>query len=253
MTAIPNNPIINARYQVAGLIFFWIDYFFYGRKTKFLAAMLVVGVLVAPSLQVFRHYDSTTQDFQSNGLFGSTLLAKDYDAFLMSCYTMLTVDAAGVGWGSNLVGAVLFFVPRAMWTNKPEPTAWIVYDIAAHTTDLGTNNLSTPLMAEGYYAFGWAGALLIALCYWWGITKITLVSRRNPDSWAFLFRCVCTGLALIFLRGTLIVGVSALAGTFAAAAIPAFLLRFTGRRHALRSGRGLGARVPTIARNSRHF
>jgi hypothetical protein len=222
-----NNPLILPRYQLAGLAFFAIDYFFYGKKTKFLAIFLITGVLLAPLFQTFRHEDgSTGEELKESGLVGAPLLSMDYDAFRMSCYTMLTVENDGISWGSNLLGAGLFFIPRAVWSNKPLPTAWIIYATADHSAELGTSNLSTPLMAEGYFSFGWIGALAIAFFYWWGISKVTLLSGRDPDSWMFLLRSLFVGLVLIFLRGTLTVSVSAVAGQFAALAIPGFLIRY---------------------------
>ena len=225
--AMINNPLINPRYQLAGLGFFAIDYMFYGKRTKLLAVMLIVGVLIAPALQAVRTSDSISESSitEDTGLFSNTLLSMDYDAFRLSCYTMLTVDKAGISWGSNLLGAALFFVPRSWWPEKPPQTSWVVYETMTHTYDVGTSNLSTPLMAEGYYAFGWVGALSISILYWWVVSRITLLSRKDAYSWTFLSRCVFAGLVLIFLRGTLIVGVSAVVGSLVAAAIPAILIR----------------------------
>ena len=236
-----NNPVIQPRYQLAGLAFFFIDYMFYGKKTKLLAALLIVGVLLAPIFQGFRRSDQIDVSVFSGDakLFSETLLSMDYDAFPMSCYTMLTVDNAGISWGSNILGAVSFFVPRSWWPDKPPPTSWVIYDTMSHWSEVGTDNLSTPLMAEGYYAFGWIGALAISLLYWWLVSEIIRFSRRDPNSWWFLLRCVFSGLVLILLRGTLTVGVSALVSYFVAAAIPAFLIshRFKSR------DRFLGARL----------
>lgn len=251
LVAVIDNPVVHARYQLAGLVFFAVDYYFYGRRTKFLAVMLIVGVLIAPALQVFR-YEHSSDASGGGGLFDSTLLSKDYDAFQMSSYTIFTVDRAGIGWGSNILGATLFFVPRALWTSKPEPTAWIIYEVANSSTELGTSNLSTPLMAEGYFAFGWPGALLIAFLYWWAIARVTRLSWKDANSWAFLSRCLLAGLVLIFLRGTLTVGVSAVAGYFAAAAIPAFLLHLGAtRRRLLRQDLRSVTSVASVTRNSR--
>lgn len=255
LVAVINNPIVNPRYQLAGLIFFAIDYFFCGRRTKLIAILLVVGVLVAPLLQVFRYKISSDDAPEGSSIFSSTLLSKDYDAFQISCYTMLTVEGSGISWGSNILGATLFFVPRAVWQGKPEPTAWIVYEVANHSTDLGTSNLSTPLMAEGYFAFGWPGALLISILYWWTIARTTELSWKDRSSWVFLSRCLFAGLVLIFLRGTLTVGVSAVAGYFVAAAIPAHLLRMGITRRSLRrrSGEGTVTGAGAIRRSSRLF
>ncbi len=233
LASVLNNPIIQPRYQLAGLAFFFIDYMFYGKKTKLLAALLIVGVLLGPVFQSFRHSDQIDASAFSEDAkpFSETLLSMDYDAFPMSCYTMLTVDNAGISWGSNILGAVSFFVPRSWWPDKPPPTSWVVYDTMSHLSEVGTNNLSTPLMAEGYYAFGWVGALAISLLYWFLVSEIIRRSRKDLESWWFLLRCVFSGLVLILLRGTLTVGVSALVSYFVAAAIPAFLIshRFKSR------------------------
>ena len=234
IAAVINNPLVHPRYQLASLAIFAVDYFFYGRRTKLLAVMLAVGVFVAPVLQAFRYSTADAGSIsESNQPFGETFLSMDYDAFQMSCYTMITVNDGGIAWGGNLLGAALFFVPRSWWPSKPEPTAWVIYDTVSHTRNPGTVNLSTPLMAEGYYAFGWVGALLISLAYWWGISKVIIISWKNSRFWAFLCRCLFAGLALIFLRGTLTVGVSAVAGFFLAAAIPGYLInhrfKLTGR------------------------
>jgi hypothetical protein len=235
LAGIINNPLVNPRYQLAGLAFFTIDYMFYGKRTKLLAVLLIVGTMLAPLFQVFRYADEESSASNSASLFSQTFLSMDYDAFQLSCYTMLTVDKDGLAWGSNLLGAALFFVPRSLWPDKPLQTSWIIFETIDHSKDAGTNNLSTPLMAEAYFAFGWPGALAISFLFWWGISKVTYLSRKDPTSWMFLWRCLFAGLALIFLRGTLIVGVSAVVGAFAVAAIPAFLIKHrfrTVRRYA---------------------
>jgi NADH:ubiquinone oxidoreductase subunit 6 (subunit J) len=240
MAAILNNPLINARFKLAGLAFFFIDYMFYGKRTKLLAVLLIVGVLFAPAFQAFRTNEFS---FSRNTEFGEisqynklgdtsryddvskALLSMDYDSFQVSCYTMLMVDNAGISWGSNILGALLFFVPRTWWPEKPPPSSWVIYGTMIGYREVGTNNLSTPLIAEGYYAFGWAGALVISFLYWWGSSRITVLSQKDLDSSMFLLRCVFVGLVLIILRGTLLIGVAAVVGSFLAATIPAFLIK----------------------------
>jgi hypothetical protein len=245
LAAIPNNPLIQPRYHLAALAFFFIDYMFYGKRTKAMAVLLIAGVFLAPAFQVFRYDHPLSQNSISDDASPSivdTLLTMDYDAFTTSCYTLLTVREDGISWGSNILGAVAFFVPRALWPEKPPPTSWVIYDTMTHSSEVGTDNLSTPLMAEGYYAFGWLGAVAISLFFWWCISEITKYTRDGSRPWLFLLRCVFSGLVLIILRGTLTVGVSALASSFVAAAIPMLLIRVRLRRSA-RSRRVLSHRL----------
>lgn len=233
LAAIPNNPLIQPRYQLAGLAFFFIDYMFYGKRTKAIVILLIAGVLLAPVFQAFRYSNPFSEESLSDDAPPSIvdkLVTMDYDAFTTSCYTMLTVRERGISWGSNVLGAVAFFVPRTLWPAKPPPTAWVIYDTMTHSSDVGTDNLSTPLMAEGYYAFGWMGAVAISLLFWWCISGIMTYTRDGSPDWLFLLRCVFSGLVLIILRGTLTVGVSALAGSFVAAAIPMLLIKVRFRK-----------------------
>jgi oligosaccharide repeat unit polymerase len=246
LAAVPNNPLIQPRYHLAGLAFFFIDYMFYGKRTKAIVLLLIAGVLLAPVFQTFRYSNPFSQESISDDAPPSivdTLRTMDYDAFTTSCYTLLTVREEGISWGSNILGAVAFFVPRALWPGKPPPTSWVIYDTMTHSSEVGTDNLSTPLMAEGYYAFGWIGAVAISLLFWWCVSEIMRCTRDGSHPWIFLLRCVFSGLVLIILRGTLTVGVSALASSFVAAAIPMFLIEVRLRRSRHRSKRLLSRRL----------
>jgi hypothetical protein len=211
---------------LAGFLFFFLDFFFKGKRTALMAAAIALGVLIAPSLNAYRSKVTVLEAEQyASGLsFNQTLLSYDYDSFQILAYTFLTVDKIGTAKGMNIVGAFMFFVPRSWWPQKPEPTCFTIYDQMLDYRSVGTNNLSTPLMAEGYYAFGWLGVLLVSLAYWWFVFWIDRISRKDSGSLSFLWRCVFSGLVLIFLRGTLMVATGAVFGAMIASAIPWLLL-----------------------------
>lgn len=215
-----NNPIVTARFELAGFGIFLIDYLSRGKAMKLIAVFLVAGVLLAPAFQVFRYEEPGEQIQTETNPFSNTELPYDYDAFQMLCYTIVTVDQGGVVWGANILGSALFFVPRSWWPEKPEQSSHIIYFTIHGYREVGTNNLSNPVMAEGYYAFGWIGALLISLLYWGAVSRIVVLSRRSPDSFVFLLRCVFAGLTLIVLRGTLIVAAGVVAGSAVSAGLP---------------------------------
>ncbi len=97
---------------------------------------------------------------------------------------------------------------------------YIIYSTILNYRYIESNNLSTPLMAEGYYAFWWFGAFLISVLYWVGISRVVVLSRRNPNSFIFLLRCVLAGLTLITLRGSLMPVASMIVGAAFSAAAP---------------------------------
>ena len=212
-SAVINNPLITSRFKLAGLGFFFVDYFFRGTRIKLLVFVLVVGISLAPLFQVFRYEGTSLKDTT----YGDKYISTDYDAFQMLCYTFLSVDRNGLTWGSNLAGAVLFWVPRSVWQEKPEPSSFEIYYTAHRYKEVGTNNLSVPLMIEGYYAFSWVGLVLISVLYWWAISRLFIKSMRDSNSLVFVLRCVVTGVVLIVLRGPLVIGVTAVVGNFLAA------------------------------------
>lgn len=69
----------------------------------------------------------------------------------------------GITYGLQLVGAFLFFVPRALWPSKPVGTGCMMF------TDLGYSftNVSAPLPMEGLLNFGYPGVILFALIFGW--------------------------------------------------------------------------------------
>jgi hypothetical protein len=238
-----NNPLISARFKLAGLVFFFLDYFFRGKSIKLIIAILVLGIFLAPMFQMFRHGGTNI----SSTTYGDKYISTDYDAFQMMCYTFLTVDRNGLSLGSNISGATLFWVPRSIWRAKPEPSSFEIYFTAHRYKEVGTNNLSVPLMIEGYYAFSWVGLCLISILWWWGITSLHTHSQKNSDSLTFVLRCVITGVVLIILRGPLVIGVTAVVGNFAAALLVWRVFRNSQPRLPLSaiSRRLSGVREPT--------
>lgn len=221
LAAIINNPMSSPRFYLAGLGFFFVDYMMRGQNVRLLAVLLVSGILAAPLFHIFRHESPLPVAVEHDkSILEETLISMDYDAFQIANYTILTVQDNGMSWGNNLLGAVLFFAPRKIWPGKPEPTPFIIYEKVIEYRMVGTNNLSTPLMAEGFYAFSWVGAIGISILFWYGITVLTRKSYNDPNGWAFLVRCVMVGLTLILLRGSLTVGMSAVVGFAFAAFVP---------------------------------
>lgn len=234
IATIINNPIIMARYKLAGLAFFFIDFFLNGKQIRLLVLAIMLGVSVSPLLSHAFRYEDKTISHNKVKSFKDTFLSYDYDAFQLTCYTLFKTNKDGVTWGSNIAGAAFFFIPRSLWESKPPQTSHVIYNTMLKYRGVGTKNLSTPLIAEGYYALSWAGALGIGFFYWWLISWVLVRSRKSVDSAAFLVRCVFTGLVLIFLRGSLIVGMHAIIGSLIAAFIP-WALFYLGKKKPLQS------------------
>jgi hypothetical protein len=233
--ALLNNPIIMPRFALAGVIFFLIDYIGRGRHVRWMSVLIAVGICVAPLLHVMRYETSEDSVPQSTyGIFDETFLAMDYDAFQLLTYTIVAVDRNGVTGGGNILGAVLFFVPRAWWPNKPEPSAKEIAKTIDHFRAVPTDNLSTPIMAEGFFALSWLGAFGISIAWWSVLTFIERRAVEFPESLMSIYKSVAVGLMLIVLRGTLMIGIAAFVGWCAAASLVWFIFQFGKSRLFLR-------------------
>ena len=141
----------------------------------------------------------------------------DYDVFQMIGNTIKVVNEDGAVGGSNFLGAILFFVPRAVWPEKPHGTGWIVGRQVGYTM----LNLCSPLWAEFYYGGG-ITLLIAGFCAYGYFT-------RNAERQALLcsanalFVAYAAGVQIFLLRGDLLNSVA----YFAPGAL--LLLAFVGR------------------------
>lgn len=226
LAAVINNPIVTARFRASALIAFAVLALVGWRNTRLLAAYLVAGMASSPIFNAFRYENSTTTDARTLDRFFSHI---DFDAFAMTCHVVRYSLQNGFSYGDNIASALLFFVPRALWPGKSEHVAFYVWPQVRYYRNVWTNNLSSPPFAEGYFAFGLLGALLmIAVMCWLAVKLERSAEAARPDSAGRLVVCMIPMLSIILLRGPLIVGVSEVCGDIAAvlAAVKLSQVRF---------------------------
>ncbi len=131
-----------------GSNFFWI--FMFGLFFAF------------PMLNAFRHVISrdSMQAIFEDGFF-SVYTEADYDAYRMLGSSLMYCAEHGSTFGRQLLGTVLFFVPRAIWSSKPGGSgAMLIRDEMGNSVP---SNVSCPFIGEGMVNFGIAGVILFAL------------------------------------------------------------------------------------------
>lgn len=150
------NPVNTPRFIVGtGLLSLW---FAATRPTILRQRLLVVVlplalVVVFPYADFFRDATSTLQwaplrdQLSGNG---------DYDAFQQLARGYDMVQARGHTLGAHLLGAILFFIPRSVWPDKPVSTGT---DIAEHAGGIFFN-VSAPLWVELLVDFGLIGVAI---------------------------------------------------------------------------------------------
>jgi len=122
--------------------------------SAFIALLLAAILFVFPFLEQFRRLSETDaiKLFPDSEFF----FAAHFDAFENFCSAF---DQSFITNGFQLLGTVLFFVPRSIWPNKPFGSGYTL----AHNLHYGFDNLSMPWLGEGFVNFGVLGIFLYAV------------------------------------------------------------------------------------------
>lgn len=170
-----------ARYAAAAIYFGLLLTFSEKLKKRNIFIFILLGAFsfVLPVLNVFRHLAFDQVDLSSalknvTDNFSTMWLAGDYDAYTMLTMAMDYVSTRGITWMKQLIGVIFFWVPRAIWKNKPVGSGYFI----AEQLGWSFKNLSCPLPGEAYINLGFIGVLLFAIligkimrfldnCYWY--------------------------------------------------------------------------------------
>jgi hypothetical protein len=224
-----NNPVNTARFKVAILTVLMFMLYFGWRNTRALASYLIFGTFVSAALNVFR-YDVPSDDYveslQVGQRFFVSFVSMDYHILNLICYTIKYTDNYGYSFGANILSYFLFFIPRPLWEGKSDNIGVYLLPFIKQYRYYGTDNLSSPLVSEGYFAFGLIGAILLPAMAFFALSFIErrAVAAEYLSPWHFMI-CASPMLTMILMRGPLIVGYSEFWGTFAAILTSVLLLR----------------------------
>lgn len=190
------------------------------RMTYFLFFSLVI---VFPLVSILTHTDATFKELISNpkllmneskgGGVLTTFSSLNYDAFGNIGATIDYVDVNGLQNGKQILSTLFFFVPRSIWPDKAIPTGQLIGDHLIEVYRFNFNNLSNPIISEGYLDFGIVGVIIFAIFLALAIVFfLGWLSSTDPlkKMIAFYF-----AMHLIFLlRGDLTNGYAYFIGTF---------------------------------------
>ena len=139
------------------------------------------------------------------------MLSSDYDVLQMSANAIVYTEHQGLNWGSNFLVAGLFYVPRSIWSNKPQRSDLVISNGLGYQQ----KNLSVPLWAEAYLALATGGVAVVFLIYgYWSRVADMLYNKGRS-----LYGNAMTGTASLlvpflasfqftFMRGNLMNGVA---------------------------------------------
>lgn len=192
-------PTAMSRANVATLylpiLILWCRKYF---SVKYFSVFLIgCFLIIFPMLNKFREYQFTKKMNFFEGYFQFN--QGHYDNYYNFALTYFDVP---ITYGQQLVGAFLFFVPRALWHNKPIGSG----NYMANIEGLTFGNVSQNFFAEGYINFGILGIILFVIIYAW---LAYLIDEKGKISWEKKSWKTVIYLQLVFLsfylmRGDLI-------------------------------------------------
>ncbi len=176
-------------------------------------ALLLALLGAYPLMGAFRFASSDAPVSLDAALVSQSFQGGDFDAFSMLTLTQDHVEEHGLSWGVQMAGAVLFFVPRRLWPDKPVGSGHMV----ARQERMAFTNLSCPAQGEAYLNFGLLGVILIAALYGAGLRTID-ESLERDSNWTGqglspLLYCSVLGLLFLNLRGDMMSSLSFIAMT----------------------------------------
>lgn len=171
---------------------------------RIMATAAVLGlVFVFPLADLFRY--SLDESF---GMVDPTdsFISGDFDSFNQVVNSLEYVANVGPSQGVQLLGAFLFWVPRALWVGKPEATGILLAEYKGYDF----TNLSAPIWAEGIVNFGILGAVLVLFVA--GVLvrvfdqSIEVALSKSPAPG--VLGCILPFYLLMLWRGSLMVAVA---------------------------------------------
>lgn len=151
-----------------------------------------------------------------------TFTGYDFDSYQNFA---LVIDNGLITNGRQLLGTLLFWVPRAIWPGKPIGSG----PELANSLHSSFINISMPIFGEGYINFGIAGVIIFTLAAALIFRLLDVkfdIHRVTPGSIIYL---ITLGSALFILRGPLMQGVSSLCALIISALIVYLPARAIGR------------------------
>jgi hypothetical protein len=126
----------------------------------------------------------------------------DYDSFQQLLNTTIYVENHGIAFGKQMLGTLMFWVPRNIWSSKPIPSGVVVADYRGYEY----TNLSMPLWGEAYIDGGILGVILVFVLYGYFVRVIENLYIDNYLHGTYflnIFVPVYAAYQLFLLRGTL--------------------------------------------------
>lgn len=192
-----------ARFILLGTYLTFYTYYFSIAKHRsiFFLVMVVAFSVLFSSMRFMNSVEVLVRPGKIN------FIHVDFDAYQFIMMSIRYVHEKGMVLGMNIISALAFLLPRSIWKGKMEGSG----SILVSGFNSWQKNVSMPLIAEFYFAFGLLG--VIALCFIFGkLSKDIDTWRNSPNNCKHGVFCICTGMSIYIFRGSLLAAFSFTAG-----------------------------------------
>jgi len=216
VNVVVNNPLSYARFMSFSMIFGLFVLFSFQRIKPSLVYLYVLfmGLPLSQIAGIFRQeYSGVRENFRF-GFNWSFLFLGDFDTYENFIHTISYVANAGIMFGWQLAGALLFFVPRSLWAGKPIGSGTYIAQFLGDKFAIINFNIANPLISEMYLNFHVFGIVGGALFYgvvtgwldkrYWMLIKVRNLGQSNGERWLTSYQLLypfLLGLFLLHLRG----------------------------------------------------
>ncbi len=198
LNLIVNNPVVQSRFWFA-TVWGTVALVIFG-KTRFMShripiLILALIFLVFPNADVWR-YANSSQIFKIQNPVNQLVSKGDFDSAQQVAWGLKVSESVGLKYGTQIMGASLFFIPRSIWADKPVDTGILLAKAAGYSN----TSLSAPLWVEGFIDFGILGTFL----YLFLLGKVHSAYRRSTRQNQLSLFVFIPLYQLVILRGSLI-------------------------------------------------
>jgi oligosaccharide repeat unit polymerase len=215
------NPFFVKR-NALGPIYLTLFFIFYKNRfnnLKIFLFLILILTIIFPFSQAF----TNNKELVAGDLFSTfissvqtldvkyALTSLDYDAWSNFMASIKYSEINDITYGRQLLGSVLFWIPRSIWNDKPIGSGHMVAEQMLMTRyNMWFSNLSMPFPAEGYMNFGFLGIIFFSFV-------LSIISKITDDFFKhndlrLIFSLYVSFHMIFMLRGDLMSSFSYLFG-----------------------------------------
>jgi hypothetical protein len=179
LVALLANPLSSSRYAAFGAVFALALGFTRLNtvsKKAMTSGMITVGLITAYPLATYFKKTSTQLTVPKFGIDAFTSI--DFDGYQQTVNTLSYVKVHGIAYGSHILAAIGYMIPRSVWTGKAIPGNVGVAAERGYTFQ----NLSLPLWTELYLDLGVVGMVLSMMAFGWLSRRLDTLYSTRPGS-----------------------------------------------------------------------